>query len=176
MGGERQAADSQAHLHWVLCMKPTRLCGNQSCSRPTCKGTGLQTHLFCCLSIEPDQKINDLLNTATIVVIMKKKKKKKWSRTEERKNLILWLWKPVSLNICFLMDWPRSIFALVYCDVPALWGKEHPRFLDACGQKEWLKSEGLQRLQVLLVNYTLGIEIGMLVPDLLYKHMAAGFG
>lgn len=30
--------------------------------------------------------------------------------------------------------------------------------------------------KVLLVNYTLGMEIDMLVPDLLPKHTAVGFG
>lgn len=36
--------------------------------------------------------------------------------------------------------------------------------------------ESAKAYHVLLVNYTLGKEIGVFVPDLLYKHTAVGFG
>lgn len=61
------------------------------------------------------------------------------------------------------------------CGIPALQGKEHPRSLDTSGGKG-KKSEGPQKIKDLLVNHTLVIEIVLLIPDLLYKPMAVGFG
>lgn len=61
--------------------------------------------------------------------------------------------------------------------IPPLSGNEHPRFVVVHGEKEWLKSEGVQKLEkVLLVNYTLSMEIGIsqsLISH--YKHTSGGF-
>lgn len=58
---------------------------------------------------------------------------------------------------------------------PTLKGKgAPPRFVNAHGEKEQQKSEGLQKFT--LVNYTLGMEIGRLVSNLLYKHISVGVG
>lgn len=44
------------------------------------------------------------------------------------------------------------------------------------GRKERQSSEDANNEKVLSVNYTLGKEMSMLVPDLVYKHTAVGFG
>lgn len=72
------------------------------------------------------------------------------------------------------VTWEQEIQFACTCDIPPLRGRSHARFVDAHGQKEQQQSEGLQKLTSL--NYTLALEIGRLVPDLLYKHTSAGAG
>lgn len=50
-------------------------------------------------------------------------------------------------------------------------GREHTGFIDAHGQKEEQKLGGPQKLQVLLVNDTLGMEIDELIHVLLYEQI-----
>lgn len=68
----------------------------------------------------------------------------------------------------------------IMCDVPPSRGWKYSRFVNAHGWNEWQNSEGPKNHQkVLLVNYILGMEIGVtgvLVPVLLCKYMAEGFG
>lgn len=51
-------------------------------------------------------------------------------------------------------------------------GSEHTRFINAHGVKEEQNPDDPQKLAVLLINYTLGMEMDALIPVLLYKHTA----
>lgn len=54
--------------------------------------------------------------------------------------------------------------------------KGAPKIRKCSWLKETTKVRGsANKQEVLLVNYKLGMEMGILVPDLLYKHMAMGF-
>lgn len=61
-------------------------------------------------------------------------------------------------------------------EVPPLRQKEHPRFINAQNWKEGQKSGAGKTHKVLVVNHTLGMEVDMLVPDLLCKDVTVGFG
>lgn len=56
-------------------------------------------------------------------------------------------------------------FSKAFCDIQPLKGKDHPRFVNACGGEEVRGSE--KNHKVLLINYIPGMEISIFVPDLL---------
>lgn len=61
------------------------------------------------------------------------------------------------------------------CSVSHLRGKESPRFINACGwkgQQKLVEPQKITKIMVLSVNCTLGIEMGMSVLGLPYKHTA----
>lgn len=105
MGGKGWADDSQACFPWVFCLKPITLCGNQGFAVSLHAWKQHYKHLFCFLSMKPDQKIN--IFAEPLLLSWKKTVKRDWWG---QKNL--WLWKSVTINICCLGDWPRIIFVL----------------------------------------------------------------
>lgn len=71
----------------------------------------------------------------------------------------------------------KKVFIGVVGDEHPLIGKKHLRFKNVHWLKGMTRVRGSSNNQrVLLANYVLGMEIGMLVHDLLYKHAGVDLG